>query len=178
MRNMKATSSKSRSKRDSRVVNSYLGHKIKVPSQPPEFTRKPWYHLVVRVSPDASVTQNEIRAAVLDQLGLPTEGLNLEFRLLSVRLWGNFPSVADTPTTGETTLTVLDPFYHATNLTRALCVLTGFPDQVNRVALGYKYSIAQSSLAIDAVSSIPLYRCINAGSTGILYIELLWRTDN
>jgi len=153
---------------------SLNGHRLRVNSHPPEFTSRPWFPLMVRVAATATITPPTIVAAINSQLGFSAP-IEIEFRLRSVRFWGDFPSIASTPGIGETRLIVYDPIYHVTNLSRALTVLTGFPDQVNRVALGFKYPNTQSNYVIEGVSVYNLFTTANAGSTGVLYVELLWR---
>jgi hypothetical protein len=92
-------------------------------------------------------------------------------------MWGGFPSLDDSPGDGETTLEILDPIYHLTGLGRVLCELKGYPDQVNRVALGYRYPLAQANYTIDGTSTINLVNTANLGPTGILYFEILWRAQ-
>jgi len=156
--------------------HSLAGGRISVASHPSGFTSKPWYPLTARVIAKNSIQQDDVSAAIRTQLGLdgPTA---IEFRLMEVRYWGGYPTSdsAASGTPGETTMTVYDPFYHVTNFGRVLTEVKGFPDQVNRVALGYQYSIAQQNYALDGAATTRLVGTTNAASTGVLYFRLLWR---
>lgn len=145
-------------------------------SRPQSFTARPWYRLTVALPATASVTYASLGSAIGDQLfGAP--GQVFEVKLHSVRYWAQFPTTASTPTIGQASLSVLDVLYHVTNLERVLTVVSGFPDQVNRVSLGFKYPPAQRDFVIQTTGTTVLLRTTGAGSTGVLYFDLLWRTD-
>lgn len=148
-------------------------------SRPQRFISRPWYRLTVAVQAKATISFSDLQEALNTQLfgKQSPDGIVVEARLQSVRYWAQFPTTASTPTIGQASLQVNDPLYFTSNLERALTVVSGFPDQVNRVALGYNYSVAQRNFACQLTGTANVVRTSGAGLTGVLYFDLLWRPD-
>jgi hypothetical protein len=160
----------------STMMKEFLGHKIRVPHTPPEFTPVPWYPLTVRIAnPPAQITYTVLRSSIQSQLGF-TSSYVLDVRLQRVMLWGALVTPNGTSFLNPVTLAVLDPIRIAG--AEVLEVLTDYPNQVSRACVGYQYSIAQRNVTIRLDVGTTLYRCEGVGPGAIMYVRLFWRSPN
>jgi hypothetical protein len=155
-----------------------LGHRLRVPHVPPEFTAVPWYPLTVRIqNPPATLTLLNLRENIQSQLGF-TSTYIVDVRLQYVQLWGALVTPTGTSFLNPVTLTVWDPFSSLGDGRSTLEVLTDYPDQVNRAAVGYQYSFAQRQVSIRLSTSAQLYSMQGVGAGAIMYVRLFWRSPN
>jgi hypothetical protein len=172
---------KTHNKKPTSSKHMFSGKEIKVPSQPPEFTSRPWYNLVVRIdNPGLTVTSAQLSAAIGTQLGFA--GTNLfQFRLDSVRLWGALVPPTGTTPLQPCVLTILDPIAEADLATvgsqRTLEQYTRFPDQVNRASVGFQYPAAQQCISLASVTGFNLLNISGAGTNSVVYFKLRWRSN-
>jgi hypothetical protein len=164
------------------------GHKINVPSLPPDFTAIPWYPIVLRLeNPGTAVTTLNVENVLATQLGLTFPSGTVDIRLISVRVWGPLTTPTGTSALKPLNMAVLDPIGSGGTATtggtgtRTMEVITDYPDQVQRPAVGYKYSISNSQTSLRCVgtgSGVTLWNLQGAGTGSIMYINILWRSPN
>jgi hypothetical protein len=160
------------------MTKHLLGHRLRVPHVPPEFTAVPWYPLTVRIqNPSATVTLLSLRENIQSQLGFTTNYI-VDVRLQYVQLWGALVSPQGTSFLNPVTLTVWDPFSSLGDGRSVLEVLTDYPDQVNRACVGYQYSFAQRQVSIRLSTQAQLFTCQGVGAGAIMYVRLFWRSPN
>lgn len=163
-------------------------HKLRVPSNPPDFTAVPWYHLILRIqNPAANLTTGVIISNFITQTGLNTTTEGIDIRLNSIRVWGALKSLASDKLQ-PLRLAVYDPVGSSSSIPggtggtgrRVLDVITDFPDAVNRAALGYTFSSTQRQVAIACPTggTTPLFNLNGVGPDSVCYIDLLWRSPN
>lgn len=164
------------------------GHKLKVPSLPPDFTAVPWYPITLRLeNPGTAVTTLNVEQVLSTQLGLTFPFGTVDIRLNSVRVWGPLTSPMGSSALQPLSMAVLDPIGSGGTATtggtgfRTMEVITDFPDQVQRSAVGYKYSLSNSQTSLRCVgtgSGVTLWNLQGAGPGSVMYINILWRSPN
>lgn len=158
--------------------NSLHFHKLKAPTHPPEFTAVPWYPLTLRIqNAPSTVNLNTIREAFGSQLGFP-DLFDIDFRLVSVHVWGALVSPAGSSYLNPVTAAIYDPIARAGGVNSILQVLTDYPDQVRRSAIGFKYSMPQQQAVLRTGTTGTLLQLSGVGSGSIVYIRMFWRTPN
>jgi hypothetical protein len=160
------------------MTKHLLGHRLRVPHIPPEFTAVPWYPLTVRIqNPSATVTLLDLRTNIQSQLGFTTNYI-VDVRLQYVQLWGALVSPSGSSFLNPVTLSCWDPFSSLGDGRAILEVLTDYPDQVNRASVGYQYSFAQRQVSVRLSTSARLFSCEGVGPGAIMYVRLFWRSPN
>lgn len=164
------------------------GHKLKVHSLPPDFTAVPWYPIVLRLeNPGVAVSTLNVETVLATQLGLTFPSGTVDIRLVSVRVWGPLTTPTGTSALKPLSMAVLDPIGSGGTATtggtgtRTLEVITDYPDQVQRPAVGYKYSAASSQTSIrcnGTGSGVFLWNLQGAGPGSVMYLNILWRSPN
>lgn len=164
------------------------GHKIKVPSLPPDFTAVPWYPIVLRLeNPGTAVTTLSVETVLATQLGLTFPSGTVDVRLISVRVWGPLTTPTGTSALQPLSMAVLDPIGSGGTATtggtgvRTMEVITDFPNQVQRSSVGYKYSMSNSQTSLRCVGTgggVTLWNLQGAGAGSVMYINILWRSPN
>jgi len=165
-------------------TSSYRGHELKVPPQPPEFTSRPWWPLIVRIdSPATTVGLNSVLGSLRTQLGFPVD-LSIAVRLQTIRVWSPLVSFSAGPITPlnvafrefiqDTVTTSGTP----ANVGRVIEQYTRYPDQVNRACVGFCYSLAHQSITLmsGGTSDVDLLNLSGAGTGSVVYVKLLFRT--
>jgi len=154
------------------------GHRLTVPNHPPEFCSRPWFPIVVAIRDvGTSLTLSNLFTALINQLGL-LNGMVLNFRLMSIRVWGPIPTT-NTPLVCVFT-DVFDEFVSGTPVggQMELEVVTNYADQVNRARCGFEYSSVQQakSLFTTTGASDVLVKITGAGTGSVAYVKCLWRS--
>lgn len=157
----------------------FAGRELKVPSEPNEFTSRPWYNLVVRIAnPSSTVSANDISSAIVSQLGLET-GTGITLRLHSVKFWGQLVPTSGSSVLTPVTLRIFDPVGQNTGTTaRVLEEYTRFPDQVQRASVGFEYPLAQQCVSLTPNSGPQILSLVGAGTNSVLYFYISWRSSN
>jgi hypothetical protein len=135
----------------------------------------------------AAITTAVLTDAIENQLQLPT-AVTLTVRLQEIRFWAALQPQNSASALGKAVLLVRDPIqastgpgYAPTNAAPGgiLEEITDYPDQVRRAACGFRYSFAQSNVAIPLsglAQNNEICRVIGGGPGSVMYINLLWRT--
>jgi len=166
--------------------NDFKGHRVRVPSHPPEFMFRPWYALQVRIDNiaelgDGVLTTTELAAKIESQLGISISGQILNVRIQEVKAWGNLTGALN-----PVTLIVYDLVAGTqilgsgnTMADRTLEVIREYPDAVNRAAVGYKYSKVQQNVSIWLSTNTAAAKALYSfQSCSLMYVYLLWRCGN
>lgn len=160
------------------------GHKLKVPSLPPQFISIPWHEVIVRSQ--AAVSSFNVFSIITllrSQLHL-TSNQAIDIRIRNARIWG--PLVAFnsgplgplrvrfhtlTPTLSPNTVPA--PFY------ALLEDMIDYPDQTNRARLGFEWPLSQQSLSLSTIATVngpPIIEITEGNTDGLLvYFRVWWR---
>jgi hypothetical protein len=158
---------------------------LNIPSLPPSFDAQPWFPLCLRVTNvPPTFTIGALRSALASQLQLAVAP-EIDVRFRDIRFWARLNSSASTALQ-PCTMRVFDPLTVATIASPALAstaaVIQRFPDQVNRASIGYRYTPAQSQVAIpmpaSRISTIPIAAFVGGGDDAVIYFNLWWRTNS
>jgi len=148
-----------------------------IPTCPPDFVSAPWYNLIVRIdNPATTLSKAQVQMAIESQLGF-TFATNSEVRLHRVRVWGQLVDTASSAPLQPVNMLVFDPFSLSAT-SRVLEQITGYPDQVNRAALGYEYPLAQrqTTVRLDTTLTAPILALNGMGPNSVVYLNLEWRS--
>jgi len=164
-------------------TNDFKGHRIRVPSHPPEFMYRPWYALQVRIDDVASLgdgflTTTELAAKIESQLGISVSGDILNVRIQEVKAWGNLAGALNPVTMVVYDLVAATQFLGSgpSIAERTLEVIREYPDVVNRAAVGYKYSKVQQNVSVWLSTSPQTAKALwNFQGCSLAYVYLLWR---
>jgi len=162
------------------VRNGLKFHKLKIDTHPPDFVSNPWFPLILRIqNVPATVTCVTLDNAIASQLGIvPGTAGAFEYRLEYVKLWGALVPPSGSSFLNPVTLACFDPISAAGNTDSLLQVLTDYPDQVRRAAIGFKYSYPQQQAVIRGGFARTLFRSQGVGAGSVMYVRLFWRSQN
>jgi len=158
------------------ILSFHRGNRFLTSPHPPNFMSRPWFPLTVRIeAPSTTINYNQVRIALLTQLGFGAATNTLSVRFRSIRLWGPIPispsplimivyDLFHEPASGVTTDSVLEQ-------------ITGYADGVNRAQVAYRFASVQQqhSLVIGSTTPQLLTSQVGAGPGSVVYIDLMWR---
>lgn len=167
------------------MQHAFRGHEVKVPPQPPEFTSRPWWPLVVRIDdPGTLVGVGSIIGSLRTQLGFAAT-VPIQIKLQTLRVWGPLVGFDSTGPLGPLNVAFMDFIQEASAgsglpviVNRTLEQYTRYPDQVNRACVGFSYSLAHQSISLASAvgNDVDIMRLTGVGPGAVAYVKLLWRS--